>query len=406
MNSPNSAIFSASADLQAMEVPEVIDELLETARIRGASDLHLVPTETALELSWRVDGVLHHVGHLPRALSSNVVARLKVLAELLTYRTDIPQEGRIRSGDNTLDMRVSTFPTLFGEKTVVRLLRTSDQFSRVDDLGLPDDVRHLLHQSLNCRGGVLLVTGSAGSGKTTTLYACLRELATAKGRPLSLVSLEDPIESVVTGVAQSQVNPAAGFDYATGLRSLMRQDPEVIMVGEIRDRETAETVLQASLTGHLVLTTFHAGSGAEAIGRLADMGIEPYLLRSGLLAILCQRLLRRLCHCNQPAPKDTPQSPWSTGSHHVAAGCPDCHETGYAGRGVIAEWLDPSVPAIADAILRRNDSRSLHAAAVSVGHVDLATRSIAAINSGWTTPQEVTRVLGLPSPNSPSGAGT
>ncbi|HCD01220.1 MAG TPA: secretion protein, partial [Planctomycetaceae bacterium] len=168
MNSPNSAIFSASADLQAMEVPEVIDELLETARIRGASDLHLVPTETALELSWRVDGVLHHVGHLPRALSSNVVARLKVLAELLTYRTDIPQEGRIRSGDNTLDMRVSTFPTLFGEKTVVRLLRTSDQFSRVDDLGLPDDVGHLLHQSLNCRGGVVLVTGSAGSGKTTT----------------------------------------------------------------------------------------------------------------------------------------------------------------------------------------------------------------------------------------------
>ena len=406
MNSVNSAVFSVSSDLQTTEVPGVIDELLEAARVRGASDLHFVPTETALELSWRIDGVLHPVGHLPRALSSNVVARLKVLAELLTYRTDIPQEGRIRSGDSTLDMRVSTFPTLFGEKTVVRLLRTTDQFARIDDLGLPDDVGHLLHQSLKCRGGVLLVTGPAGSGKTTTLYACLRELANGEGRPLSLVSLEDPIESVVTGVAQSQMNPAAGFDYATGLRSLMRQDPEVILVGEIRDRETAETVLQASLTGHLVLTTFHAGSGAEAIGRLADMGIEPYLLRSGLLAILCQRLLRRLCHCSQPASKDSPQSPWSTGSHQIASGCPDCHETGYAGRGVIAEWLDPSLPAIADAILRRHDSRSLHDAAVSVGHVDLATRSLAAINSGWTTPHEVTRVLGLPSPNSPSRAGT
>lgn len=405
MNTPVSAILSNFQDLQAEGVPEIIDELLESARDRGASDLHFVPTETALELSWRVDGVLHHVGHLPRALSGNVVARLKVLAELLTYRTDIPQEGRIRSDDNTLDMRVSTFPTLFGEKTVVRLLRTSDRFARVDHLGLPDDVGHLLHQSLNCRGGLLLVTGPAGSGKTTTLYACLRDLATGEGRPLSLVSLEDPIESVVTGVAQSQVNPAAGFDYATGLRSLMRQDPEVIMVGEIRDRETAETVLQASLTGHLVLTTFHAGSCAEAIGRLADMGIEPYLLRSGLLAILCQRLLRRLCHCSQPAPKDTPQTPWSTDSHHVSTGCPDCHETGYAGRGVIAEWLDPSLPTIADAILRRNDSRSLHDAAVSVGHVDLATRGLAAINSGWTTPQEVTRVLGLPSRNPPSGAG-
>jgi type II secretory ATPase GspE/PulE/Tfp pilus assembly ATPase PilB-like protein len=403
MNSPNSALFPLPGDIQAKDVPTVVDELLEAARARGASDLHLVPTESALELSWRVDGVLHRVGQLPRAVAGNVVARLKVLSELLTYRTDVPQEGRIQSTDSTLDMRVSTFPTLFGEKTVVRLLRTSDRFANVNDLGLPDDVTDLLHQSLDCRGGVLLVTGPAGSGKTTTLYACLRELAHIADRPLSLVSLEDPIESVVTGVAQSQVNPAAGFDYATGLRSLMRQDPEVIMVGEIRDRETAETVLQASLTGHLVLTTFHAGSGSEAIGRLADMGIEPYLLRSGLLAILCQRLLRRLCHCNEPSPMDAPTTPWSNGPHRVATGCPECHESGYISRGLIAEWLNPAEPAIGEAILNRHDSRTLHEAALSTGHIDLAARSLAAVAAGWTTPQEVTRVLGLPSRRLPSG---
>jgi general secretion pathway protein E len=395
MNSPVALLLDAAEDLRAEGVPGVVDGLLEAARQRGASDLHIVPTETALDLSWRIDGVLQHVGQLPRRVAGNVVARLKVLAELLTYRTDVPQEGRIRSGDSTLDMRVSTFPTLFGEKTVVRLLRTSDRLSHVHELGLPQTLEQQLRDTLGRRSGVLLVAGPAGSGKTTTLYACLRELAEMGDQPLSLVSLEDPIESVVTGVAQSQVNPAAGFDYATGLRSLMRQDPEVIMVGEIRDRETAETVLQASLTGHLVLTTFHAGSGAEAIGRLADMGIEPYLLRSSLLAILCQRLLRRLCSCSQPATQPAATAPDSSPEPGSATGCTLCHGTGYLGRGVIAEWLDPSEPAIADGILNKLDSRTLHAAALSTGHVDLDSAARDAVDAGWTTSEEVVRVLGL-----------
>jgi len=395
MNSPVALLLDAAEDLRAEGVPGVVDGLLEAARQRGASDLHIVPTETALDLSWRIDGVLQHVGQLPRRVAGNVVARLKVLAELLTYRTDVPQEGRIRSGDSTLDMRVSTFPTLFGEKTVVRLLRTSDRLSHVHELGLPQTLEQQLRDTLGRRSGVLLVAGPAGSGKTTTLYACLRELAEMGDQPLSLVSLEDPIESVVTGVAQSQVNPAAGFDYATGLRSLMRQDPEVIMVGEIRDRETAETVLQASLTGHLVLTTFHAGSGAEAIGRLADMGIEPYLLRSSLLAILCQRLLRRLCSCTQPANQPAATPPRSRPEPGSETDCSRCHGTGYLGRGVIAEWLDPSEPAIADGILNKLDSRTLHAAALSTGHVDLDSAARDAVDAGWTTSEEVVRVLGL-----------
>jgi len=405
MNSPVAALLADAEDLHAEGVPDVVDGLLDAARQRSASDLHLVPTETGLEVSWRVDGVLQHVGQLPRRVAGNVVARLKVLAELLTYRTDVPQEGRIRSGDTTLDMRVSTFPTLFGEKTVVRLLRTSDRLTLVDELGLSQTIAERLRETLGRRSGVLLVTGPAGSGKTTTLYACLRELVGEGDQPLSLVSLEDPIESVVTGVAQSQINPAAGFDYATGLRSLMRQDPEVIMVGEIRDRETAETVLQASLTGHLVLTTFHAGSGTEAIGRLADMGIEPYLLRSGLIAILCQRLLRRLCSCNQPATPKTATPPHPDASLRTANGCTCCHGSGYLGRGVIAEWLDPAEPAIADGILQQLDSRSLHQVALSTGHADLATAARDAIDAGWTTSEEVVRVLGLRFSEPPAGPG-
>ncbi len=402
MNSPatdiHASLQASFLGLHADGVPEMIDRLLDSARTQGASDLHIVPNETHLDVAWRIDGVLQHVGELPRQIDANVVARFKVLAGLLTYRTDVPQEGRIRSDDNSLDMRVSTFPTLFGEKTVVRLLQTSQILSRIQHLGLTPTVGSKLIDALGRRSGVMLVSGPAGSGKTTTLYACLRELAATSDQTpqqtMSLVSLEDPIESIVPGVAQSQINDSAGFDYATGLRSLMRQDPEVIMVGEIRDRATAETVLQASLTGHLVLTTFHAGSGAEAVGRLCDMGIEPYLLRSGLIAILCQRLVRNLCRCSQPAPADSNSSNPAEPNRRVAVGCDTCHGTGYLGRKMIAEWFDPSEPDIANGILEQQDSRSLHTTALATGHVDLAAAARDAVNDGWTTPEEIVRVLG------------
>jgi hypothetical protein len=224
-----------------------------------------------------------------------VVARLKVLAELLTYRTDVPQEGRIRGGPGDVEMRVSTFPTLFGEKAVVRLFAGPGRFLRPEDLGLPPEIRATLGRLLGETSGAILLAGPAGSGKTTTIYACLRELVAASAGTRSLATLEDPIEVAVPGVAQAQVNPAAGFDLGAGLRSLLRQDPEVIAVGEIRDRATAEVAFQAALTGHLVLSTFHAGSAAGVVGRLSDMGIEPYVLRSGVRAIICQRLVRTLC---------------------------------------------------------------------------------------------------------------
>ncbi len=261
---------------------EVVELVLARARGANASDIHLTPTPEGLEIRWRIDGVLHLVGRLPAGLGPNVVARLKVLSELLTYRIDMPQEGRIRTAPGTLETRVSTFPTLHGEKAVIRMFAASDRYARLDDLGLPETISGTLRRLLGETSGMIVLSGPAGSGKTTTLYACLREIVAVTAGSRSLATLEDPIEVAVPGVSQSQVNPAAGFTLETGLRSLMRQDPEVIGVGEIRDRATAEVAFQASLTGHLVLTTFHAGSAAGALGRLADMGLEPYLLRSGL----------------------------------------------------------------------------------------------------------------------------
>ena len=290
----------ASLKLDASKAAvDLVDLILEESRKASASDVHLQPTPDGLEMRWRIDGVLRKTGLLPASLAANTVARLKVLAELLTYRTDVPQEGRIRGATGQGEVRVSTFPTLHGEKAVIRLFAEAGRFLLLADLGLPDDVRDGLAQALRETSGAILLTGPAGSGKTTTIYACLREMVEATQGRRSLTTLEDPIEVAVPGVTQSQVNPSAGFDLATGLRSLLRQDPEVIVVGEVRDRSTAEVAFQASLTGHLVLSTFHAGSAAGAVGRLSDMGIEPYLLRSGLLAVVSQRLVRTLCECSR-----------------------------------------------------------------------------------------------------------
>lgn len=245
-----------------------VELLLDAASELVASDVHLQPTSDGLEIRWRLDGVLQRLGTFPTGESADIVTRLKVLAELLTYRTDAPQEGRIRKPQGDVEMRVSTFPTLHGERAVVRLFAAERRYLYVEDLGLPTELHEKLKEQLAETSGALLISGPAGSGKTTTAYAALRQLARDSGGEKSIVSLEDPVEMAVDGVAQSQVNETAGFDFAAGLRSLMRQDPEVIFVGEIRDQTTAETAFQAALTGHLVLTTFHAGSAAAVISRL------------------------------------------------------------------------------------------------------------------------------------------
>ena len=373
---------------------QVVDLTLAAGQDRGASDLHWQPTAEGLELKLRIDGVLHVAGTLPTMVAANVIARLKVLAELLTYRTDVPQEGRIHTLKSDVEMRVSTFPTLYGERAVVRFFAGAKQYQRLDDLGMPDDVLEPLRLLLGETSGAILATGPAGSGKTTTIYACLRELC-GGGTTRSLVSLEDPIEVAVSGVAQSQVNPAADLDLATGLRFLMRQDPDVIMVGEIRDHVTAEAAFQASLTGHLLLSTFHAGSAAEAISRLADMGIEPYLLRSGVLAILSQRLVRRLCECSRATDDPAARLGLPVETVRIPIGCGNCDGTGYRGRFAFVEMLTAERSELGRAILSRSDAAALEQLAVESGMVTRWQRAHRAVADGLTSPAEVRRVLGF-----------
>jgi general secretion pathway protein E len=379
---------------------EVVERVLSAARADGASDVHLQPGADALDLTWRIDGVLLKLASIPARLAPNIVARLKVLAELLTYRTDIPQEGRIRGAPGEVEMRVSTFPTLFGEKAVVRMFASPGQFLRLAELGLPETVAHGLGQLLAETSGAIILSGPAGSGKTTTIYACLRELAARSGGTRSLATLEDPIESVVHGVAQAQVNLAAGLTLESGLKSLLRQDPEVIAIGEIRDRATAIQALQAALTGHLILTTFHAGSACEVIGRLLDMGIEPYAVRSGLRAVVAQRLVRKLCSCSCPAESADQFLGLPVRNARVPRGCELCRGTGYRGRTVLAEMLLPEQTKLAQGILARHDVRTLEQTAIAGGMIDRWQRGCTAIEAGLTSPEEVRRILGLSSPPS------
>jgi general secretion pathway protein E len=353
-----------------------VDLVLEEAIRRSASDVHFEPTPAALDLRLRIDGVLHRIATLPHKLAANVIARLKVMAELLTYRVDIPQEGGVRPGGvlRGADLRVSTFPTIHGEKAVVRIFNAAARLFDLEDLGLPPDVFAALSELLQERGGAVLLTGPSGSGKTTTIYACLRRLVRASGGK-HIVTIEDPVEQWVEGVTQSQARPGSEFDFARGLRSLMRQDPDVIMVGEIRDRETASVAIEAALTGHLVFRTLHAGSACGVIGRLLDMGVEPYLLTSAIKGILNQRLLRRLCDdCR-------------------GAGCERCGGAGFRGRLLIAELLTPDA-ALRRAILAKSDADELESVAATTGWRTIRAAADATVADGRTTADEVTRVLG------------
>ena len=366
-----SAIAALPEPLPA-RVVGAVDAIIAAAEAAGASDVHLQPGPVELQIRFRLDGVLLPIATLPMSLTANIVARFKVLAELLTYRLDIPQEGSVRRGDHLPALRVSTFPTVHGEKVVVRFFAAAGRLSTLEALGLSGPQQSALRRILAERTGAILFTGPSGSGKTTTAYACLRSILSASpGR--NLVSIEDPVECLVPGVSQSQIRPGSDFDFPRGLRSILRQDPDVLLVGEVRDPGTAAIASEASLTGHLVLSTLHSGSCCGAVSRLLEMGVEPYLLTSGLRAVVNQRLLRQACGDCQ------------------GNGCSACLGTGYRGRLLVAELLEPDA-GFRRAILARGDLETLNAAAGERTRLKVVAEE--AVSQGRTTHEEVARVLG------------
>ncbi|WP_320411957.1 type II secretion system ATPase GspE [Alteromonas aquimaris] len=325
---------------------KLINAMLGEAIKEGASDIHIETFENQLVVRFRVDGVLREILRPNRKLSSMLVSRIKVMAKLDIAEKRVPQDGRItlRIAGRAVDVRVSTMPSSHGERVVLRLLDKNNARLNLTDLGMTKRNREHFSNLIRKPHGIILVTGPTGSGKSTTLYAGLSEI---NSKDRNILTVEDPIEFDLQGIGQTQVNPRVDMTFARGLRAILRQDPDVVMVGEIRDIETAQIAVQASLTGHLVLSTLHTNTAAGAITRLEDMGIEPFLLSSSLLAVLSQRLVRTLCaDCKQPH-TPTPQEVEILGIADIAApptiyaphGCAACNQTGYRGRTGIHELL-------------------------------------------------------------------
>ncbi|MBB5203272.1 general secretion pathway protein E [Inhella inkyongensis] len=307
----------------------MLNALLTQAAKDGASDIHIEPYERSSAVRFRVDGSLREVVQPNRALHAALISRLKIMAELDIAEKRLPQDGRIslRIGGRAIDVRVSTLPSAHGERAVLRLLDKSESKFSLEGLGMDGDVLHAFKRLVAQPHGIVLVTGPTGSGKTTTLYAALQTIDTAT---TNVLTVEDPIEYELAGIGQTQVNAKIDLSFAKALRAILRQDPDAIMIGEIRDFETAQIAIQASLTGHLVLATLHTNDAPSAVTRLTDMGVEPFLLSSSLLGVLAQRLVRKLC----PSCKRQDAE-----GHWHPVGCPDCSHTGYKGRTGVYELM-------------------------------------------------------------------
>ena len=384
----NSVQTADTKGSKAHDAVSVVNEFLAQAAESGASDVHFEPTGKGLLVKFRLDGVLNTVEELPNGLAENIVARLKVLAGLLTYRNDVPQEGRLESrnasGTDVIDRRVAIFPTIHGQRAVVRMFYEEPALSELDQLGFGENILPALKNIAAANQGVLLLTGPAGSGKSTTLGAILRHIvSTFPGK--SIVALEDPVERRIENVTQVQISPHGAMDFATALRSLLRQDPEVLMIGEIRDAQTAQIVIEAGLTGHLLMSTMHSGTPAGALLRLLEMGIEPYQVTSSVSAVLNQRLLRKLCpHCKQLDK--------NTGSY-ASGKCDKCLHTGFKGRVLIAEMIQLDSQ-LRKGILAKADLEELERILVSQGHQNLRLDGDRLIKAGITTQTELDKACG------------
>jgi len=385
---------------EEVSAAERFESLLVNAIIEGASDIHLEPFEGYYLLRYRVDGRLHEVERMEAETGHSLTARIKVMAGCDISEKRLPQDGRIHYEDQQrdVDLRVNTLPTVFGEKTVMRILDRSSKALTLEQLGLRAQALAWLREGVTAPHGMVLVTGPTGSGKTTTLYSVLDEIVSPE---INVCTVENPVERTVPGVIQTQVNPKAGLSFAASLRSLLRQDPDVVMIGEIRDRETAQIAIEAAQTGHLVLATLHTNDAPGAATRLIQMGVEPFLVAATLRTVMAQRLVRKLCDaCKQPAtlpPEvvrryvDDGLAP--EGTVHRAVGCPSCRDTGYDGRRGVFEVMRVDTD-LQDLIGANPSSVEVRRRALESGMVPLLSDALDRVNRGITTLEEALRAAG------------
>jgi general secretion pathway protein E len=378
---------------------KLVNLLVSGAIKDRASDIHVEPYSGNLKIRYRIDGILYDILSLPRRIQSPLISRIKIMAKLNIAEKRLPQDGRIeiKIADRLVDIRVSVIPTAFGERVVLRLLDKTSNILMLSDLGMHDERIKLLNRLIKSPYGIILVTGPTGSGKTTTLYAAL---STINHPEINIITIEDPIEYQMDGVGQIQVNPKIDLTFAAGLRSIVRQDPDVILIGEIRDRETAEIAIQSSLTGHLVFSTLHTNDASSAVTRLIDMGIEPFLVTSSIIAIIAQRLVRVLCpHCKEVYVPDEEslanlgldRKVLQNNIFYRKKGCNLCMQTGFRGRTAIFEILivDDEIKRL---VLKTSDANQLNELALKQGMITLQKDGIDKVLKGITTTEEVLRV--------------
>lgn len=395
--------FQLPDDLTVAEsdapIISIVNSLLQQAAKDGASDIHIEPQEKDLRIRFRVDGVLREMMAFPKRIHGALISRLKIMSEMDISERRIPQDGRIklRFAGRDIDIRVSTLPTIYGEKIVGRLLDQGGAILELDNLGFTALNLQRFNDMCQKAYGIVLVTGPTGSGKTTTLYSALSRYSTAEK---NIITVEDPVEYRLPGINQVNINPKAGLNFANTLRAILRQDPNIIMVGEIRDPETAEIAIRAALTGHLVLSTLHTNDAASTFTRLVDMGIEAYLVASSVLGVLSQRLVRRICpQCKEPyvVEPNTPEYIFTGATHgqplqlYRGKGCPACNHTGYRGRIGIHEVL-PVTPAIRALIMQGVSADRIVAAAQQEGMPTMLQDGVQKALEGTTTLAEVMRV--------------
>jgi type II secretory ATPase GspE/PulE/Tfp pilus assembly ATPase PilB-like protein len=392
---------SESVAAQGIEVIVLVNCLVQDATRLGASDLHIEPWENSIAVRARVNGVLTEVAHLPLDLMDKISARFKVMANLVTYQAGTPQDGTAIGGPELdgVQLRISIFPTTRGEKIVVRLFDPRDRRFDLNTLGFEDSTLQGLTHLLKRTSGLLLFTGPTGSGKTSTMYSSLCHVIQRDGTSVSISTVEDPVEFNLPMVSQTQINPPQGFTYAMALRSIMRQNPEVIMVGEIRDADTAAIAVQAGLTGHLVISTIHSGVSAGAFTRLINMEIEPFMLASSILGVMGLRLVRRVCpNCMQPYEpepsqlKIVPEEFAPQAQFRRGAGCEQCNQTGYSGRLPVSELLVVNEP-FREAVLKKVPTSALEQIAVQQGMRTLWQNGLQRAITGQTTLEETIRAV-------------